>query len=78
MTEGEGAFFPSLFLAVSRALRMASQRASICRFAGTTRPSLRVIVGESAGSREIVRVTSAIGTALADASSGETSAAASI
>ena len=29
---------------------MASQRASICRLAGITRLSLRVIVGESAGS----------------------------
>ena len=61
MTEGEGAFLPSLFLAASRALRIASQRASICRFAGTTRPSLRVIVAESAGSREAARLVSATG-----------------
>ena len=59
MTEGEGAFLPSLFFAASRASRIASQRASICRFAGTTRPSLRVIVAESAGSREIPRLISA-------------------
>ena len=54
MTEGEGASLPSLFLAASRASRIASQRASICKLAGTTRPSLRVIVAESAGSREFV------------------------
>src|SRR5207249_7949228 len=49
ITEGEGAFFPFFFLAVSRALRIASQRASICKLAGITWLSLRMIVGERAG-----------------------------
>src|SRR5205085_10641140 len=50
ITEGEGAFLPFFFLAASRVLRIASQRASICRLAGITRESFRVIVGERAGS----------------------------
>src|SRR6266571_1850960 len=50
ITEGEGAPSGSFFFAVSRAPRIASQRASICRLAGMTRLSFRVIVGESAGS----------------------------
>src|SRR4029077_10226509 len=54
--EGEGALFPFFCFAASRALRRESQRASICRFAGMTRLSLRVIVGESAGSRVVAAV----------------------
>src|SRR5438045_9482215 len=50
MTDGDGAFRPFFFFAASRALRIASQRAPICRLAGMTRLSLRVTVGESAGS----------------------------
>ena len=50
ITEGEGAFSGSFFFAVPRATRIASQRASICKLAGMTRLSFRVIVGESAGS----------------------------
>src|SRR5712692_8848791 len=53
MREGEGAFLPFCLFATSRALRMESQRASICKFAGMTRLSLRVMVGESAGSRVV-------------------------
>ena len=56
MTDGEGAFGPFFFFAASRALRIASQRASICRLAGITRLSLRVMVGESAGSRVVAAV----------------------
>src|SRR5205807_4842960 len=50
ITEGEGAPSGSFFFAASRASRIASQRASICKLAGMTRLSFRVIVGESAGS----------------------------
>jgi len=56
MTDGDGAFRPFFFFAASRALRIASQRASICRLAGMTRLSLRVMVGESAGSRLVAAV----------------------
>src|ERR1051326_3162323 len=56
ITEGEGACFGLVSLAASRARRTASQRASICRFAEITWLSLRVIVGESAGSIAVARV----------------------
>src|SRR6476620_453195 len=50
ITEGEGACSRSVFFSAWRASRIDSQRASIWRLAGITRFSLRVIVGESAGS----------------------------
>src|SRR5690349_2295668 len=50
MTEGDGASLPFFFFAASRALRSESHRASIWRFAGITRESFRVMVGERAGS----------------------------
>src|SRR5438128_12680536 len=54
MTEGEGASLPFFLFAASRAFRIESQRASICKLAEITRLSLRVIVGESAGSMIVV------------------------
>src|SRR5205823_801144 len=48
---GEGAAFSFDFLAESRAFRITVHSASICRFAGITRESLRVIVGDNAGSQ---------------------------
>src|SRR5436190_24177743 len=56
ITEGEGACFPFFLLAASRAVRTASHRVSICKLAGITRQSLRVIVGESAGSIAVAGV----------------------
>src|SRR5207253_4294827 len=51
ITLGDGADSRLDFLAESRAFRIAAHFASICRFAGITRESLRVIVGDKAGSR---------------------------
>src|SRR4051794_29087325 len=59
ITDGDAAFLPSFFFAFSRAERIASHLASICRFAGTTRLSLRTIVGERAGAIAKIFVFSA-------------------